>query len=143
MFPVPRLSDDLVALEFLLEGEIPKRIKPRLNKSGWVSYRIGDASGNGYDADVHLKNMLSYRYGQWASDISEQSSNYRELKNLVDTIEKLYHEKYLKDSELFLFTDNLVAGCAYHKGTSTSKMLFECKYRVILFCIYFISQGRE
>ena len=47
------------------------------------------------------------------------------LRNLVDTIEKLYYEKYLKDCELFLFTDNLVADYAYHKGTSTSKMSFE------------------
>ena len=47
------------------------------------------------------------------------------LRNLVDTIEKLYYEKYLKDYELFLFTDNLVADYAYHEGTSTSKMSFE------------------
>ena len=61
-----------------------------------MSYGIGGASGNGYGADVHLKDMRSYRYGQWASNISEQSSNYRALRNLVDTIETLYHEKHLK-----------------------------------------------
>ena len=130
VFPVPRLRDDLFALNSLLEGEIPKRVKSRLSKSGWVSYGIGDASGNGYGAAVHLKDRLSYRYGQWASNISEQSSNYRELRNLVDTIEKLYRDGHLKDCELFLFTDNLVADYAYHKGTSTSKLLFDLVLRL-------------
>ena len=51
-------------------------------------------------------------------------SNYRELNDLVMTVEKLYEEGILKDCELFLFTDNFVVDCAYYKGSSSSRALF-------------------
>ena len=34
IFPIVRLKEDVLALEYLLEGDIPKRIKSRLSKSG-------------------------------------------------------------------------------------------------------------
>ena len=74
--------------------------------------------------------MLRYRYGQWSYEISEQSSHYRELRNLVDKIQKLCHENHLKHCELFLFTDNLEVDYAYHKGTSSSKLLFGLALRL-------------
>ena len=122
--PVSRLLSDLNALEFLLEGLEPTSIQVILSKSGWVSYGIGDASGSEYGAAVHLQDAVSYRYGQWASEVSKERSNYRELRNLVDTVEKLYREGCLKNCELFLFIDNIVADYAYHRGTSSSKTLF-------------------
>ena len=128
VLPVMRLKEYVFALESLLEGEIAKRIKSRLSKSVWVSYGIGDASGNVYGAAVYLKIMLSYRYGQWFSEISEQFSNYRELGNSVDTIEKLYHEDHLKNYELVLFTDNLVAD--YDKDKSSSNFFLEIVLRL-------------
>ena len=140
--PVPRLLSDLKALEFLLEGLEPRRIQARLSKSGWVSYGIGGASGSGHGAVVHLQDAVSYRYGQWASEVSEETSNYRALRNIVDTVKKLYREGCLKNCELFLFTDNIVADYAYHKGTSSSKTLFNLVLRLRklqmtgdLFCI--------
>ena len=56
--------------------------------------------------------------------MSEATSNYRKLKSLIDTVERLYNEKILINCELFLFTDNLVVDCVYDKGYSTSKTLF-------------------
>jgi len=52
-----------------------------------VSYGIGDASGNGYGTAMYLKDSIIYRYGQWASEVSEAFSNYTELKNLVNMVE--------------------------------------------------------
>ena len=68
--PVSRLKDDLFALESMLEGEVPRRSPVRLSQSGWVSYGIGDASGNEYCAAVHIGEKLHYMYGQWSSEES-------------------------------------------------------------------------
>ena len=43
---------------------------------------------------------------------------------MVNTVEKLYGERHLKDCELFLHTDNLVTDCTYYKGSSSSRTLF-------------------
>ena len=128
--PVTRLTSDLQALECLLMGDEPTRIPCRVRKTGWVAYGIGDASGDGFGAAIHLEDGLHFRYGQWASSISEKSSNYRELRNLVDTLEGLCANGKLKGCELFLFTDNLVAEYAYYKGSSSSRMLFDLVLRM-------------
>ena len=62
----------------------------------------------------------------------EESSNYRELCNLVETIESLYLEGKLQDCEIFLFTDNIVANYAYYKGSSSCKALFDLVLRLRL-----------
>ena len=58
------------------------------------------------------------------------SSNWRELNNLVESLEKLCLEHQLGGSEIFIFTDNSTAESAYWKGTSTSKLLFELILRL-------------
>ena len=52
--PSSRLKNDLFALECLLEDDVPRKSPVRLPMSGWVSYGIGDASGNGYGTAVHI-----------------------------------------------------------------------------------------
>jgi len=39
----------------------------------------------------------------WGKDEEDKSSNYRELRNLVETVEEEAREGYLKDTELWLF----------------------------------------
>ena len=53
------------------------------------------------------------------------SSNYRELRNLVEALEELQQHGDLIGAEIFLFTDNSVAEAAFYKWTSESKTLFE------------------
>ena len=89
-----------------------------------------DASGEDFGSGVEIKEILHFRYGQWVSDIREQSSNYKELRNLVESVENLYLEGKLRDCELFLLTDNLVADYIYYKGTSTSRLLNELVLRL-------------
>jgi hypothetical protein len=66
-----------------------------------------------------------YRFGQWCDEDAEQSSNYRELKNLVDSLRKFAEDRNLRGVEVFLFTDNLTAEAAFWKGNSSSRKLFE------------------
>ena len=89
-----------------------------------------DASGEDFGSGVEIKEILHFRYGQWVADICEQSSNYRELRNLVESVENLYFEGKLRDCELFLLTDNLVTYYAYYKETSTSRLLNELVLRL-------------
>jgi hypothetical protein len=50
---------------------------------------------------------MYFQYGQWPDRILETvSSNWRELANLVDSLEIEVRDQGLSDCEIFLFTDN-------------------------------------
>jgi hypothetical protein len=57
--------------------------------------------------------------------VAEESSNYRELRNLVESLREFLEENDLRGVEVFLFTDNSTAEAAYWKGNSSSRKLFE------------------
>ena len=56
----------------MLEEDIQKRIPYRVSKIGWVSYGIGDASGDGFAAAIRIKNNVQIRV---ASDGFERRSH--------------------------------------------------------------------
>lgn len=62
---------------------IQRRI--RSNRNGLTAfYGFGNASSSGFGASVRQPDGLYMRYGIWPRDVEEESSNFRELKNLVD-----------------------------------------------------------
>ena len=63
-------------------------------------------------------------HGQWATEICEQSSNFREFVNTVKSIKKYVDNGTLKGAELFMFTDNSTVEAAFWKGNSKSEKLF-------------------
>jgi hypothetical protein len=72
-----------------------------------------------------------YEYGQWSTEIAEEnSSNWRELANLVNFIERSLDRHDLSGSELFIFTDNQTAESAFWKGHSSSPKLFNLVLRL-------------
>lgn len=89
-----------------------------------VYYGFGDASGSGFGATIETKSGLRICQGVWGRDSNKDSSNYKELTNLVETIESEADRGTLSGAELFLFTDNSVAESCYFKGTSRSRKLF-------------------
>jgi len=95
-----------------------------------VGSGIGDTSKKDYGATVHIGSKLHFRYRQWISTAKEESSNCRELCNLVDTIESLYSEGKLRDCEMFFFTDNIVTDYVYYKGSLSCKVLFDLMLRL-------------
>ena len=116
---VPRLKNDVEVLGKLLRSDAPPKVKRRRSKQGKAFYGLGDASGAGFGYAVEIDGKLYDEYGEWNAAISEQSSNYRELRNLKNAVERLAKEKLLEDAELYLFTDNYVAERAYYNGGST------------------------
>ena len=113
---VERLAGNLNALDSLCGDSGPPSQQASVNDAGSVGYGFGDASGKGYESGIAAKG-LRLRYGHWCGWIDEQSSNYQELRNLVEAVEIEWTKGRLKDMEFFLFTDNYVAEQAFYLGT--------------------------
>ena len=132
LIPVPRLSHDLKALKsFLSSIKVPWRFV-RGNKIGMALYGFGDASKAGFGATIQEHDgKIWFRLGVWGSVLEDETSNFRELINLVEAIEERVREGAgLHGSEIFLFTDNSTAEAAFYKGTSSSEKLFEAVLRL-------------
>jgi hypothetical protein len=128
---VRRFRQDLEALLQLTQSEKP--ILQRLRSANCLMaafYGFGDASSSGFGASIACPDGLHTQYRIWPSDIEDKSSNYCKLKNLVNTTEEELKVGYLKDSELWLFTDNSTAESCFHKGSSSSKALHNLVVRL-------------
>ena len=130
VFPVPRLKKDMRALLYLTSSPTAPKQAVRLMLLGLVIYGFGDASGLGFGSTFLVDGeLIRYRHGTWFIT-NENSSNFRELRNLVDAMEDLALEGGLVGREIFLFTDNTTAERAYFKGTSSNEALFELVLRL-------------
>jgi hypothetical protein len=140
--PAPRLADDLKVLSLMFAAERPTIHYIHASRIVVALYGFADASGSGFGSSVQLPDSrIQKRYGMWGRDVDDQSSNYRELPNLVDTVEANLSDLHntveanlsdLHESELFLFTDNSTAVAAYYRGNSSNKHLFELIVRLRL-----------
>jgi len=122
---VPRLYDDLDCLGQLFQPSHPPIRFIRSTNIATVCYGFGDASGEGFGSCFLLSDgMTTFRHGSWGADAETVSSNYRELLNLVETLEEGVHLGDLHLSEVFIFTDNSSAEGCFYKGNSPSRTLF-------------------
>jgi hypothetical protein len=120
-----RLADDLWMLQKLTEDEEPPQVVVRAKETA-VGYLFGDASGGGFGTSLWTvgTGMVDLTYGTWRSQMSKESSNFREFANFVRRVEQLVRNGKLEPgTELFLLTDNFVTECIWHKGTAKSKLL--------------------
>jgi hypothetical protein len=128
---VPRLAWDRRALAELMSDEIPLLSRIRVKRAMKAYYGFGDASGYGFGATIQIGENLWYEYSQWASEIAEESSsNWRELANLVNFIERTVDTHDLDGSEVFIFTNNQTAESAFWKGHSSSPKLSDLVLRL-------------
>ena len=76
-----------------------------------VNYGFGDASGTDFGSSwITWNDTLKFRYEVCGSDKEDESSNFKELNNLVDTLKEMTRDKDgIQDVELFLLTENSVA----------------------------------
>jgi hypothetical protein len=126
----PRLASDMEALQLLFSSVAPPRRKIRGAVVIEVFYGFGDASKTGFCTNFEIDGEIKYRYGHWCDETSEESSNYRELKNLVDGLEQQIKTGRIDGAEVFLFTDNSTAEAVYYKGNSSSRKLFDLMLRL-------------
>ncbi len=127
---VPRLKMDLEALLVLTSAATPTKRVVQRRELVTVIYGFGDASSGGFGSSVGLPQGVHGRCGIWGSDAEDQSSNHRELRNLVETVEEEALAGRLKQSELWLFTDNSTAESCFLKGSSTSPLLHKLVLRL-------------
>ena len=92
--------------------ETPPHRLVRATKSCGVIYGFGDASGTGFGSSISIGGKLEWKSGQWNVSIKEESSNYRELLNLVVALEEATSKGKLDSCEIFMFTDNSTAESA-------------------------------
>jgi hypothetical protein len=65
------------------------------------------------------------RYGFWCTEDSEQSSNWREFRNLLEALREEARRARLVGREVWIATDNSTAELAFYKGRSSSRILDE------------------
>ena len=121
---VNRFKYDVEALEDLTSFDVPPHQLVRATKTGRAVYGFGDASGTGFGASVKIGGVTVWQSGQWSWTFKQESSNYRELANLVQVLESLAAKGVLDGCEIFMFTDNSTAESAHFRGTSGSRRLF-------------------
>ena len=130
---VPRFMSDLLALRALMAAAKPPLRRVRCSKTATAICSFVDASGRGFGSTFQVGNRACFQCGQWPEIISEtMSSNWRELANLVESLEVEVRDRGLSDAEIFLFTDNTTAEAACWKGNSKSEKLFDLVLRLRL-----------
>lgn len=105
VYPCTRLEDDVKCLAHLFANPHPIVRHVRTRFISMVTYGFGDASGSGFGSTIAVKSGLRVRHGVWGKDDTSNSSNYKELTNLVETIELEVQSGLLQGTELsFLLT---------------------------------------
>lgn len=122
---VPQFPDDLKALKTLFKGKKHPRHRIRPSNQAVIIYKLGDALGAGFGSSFAINGKVYYHHEQWSNDHSQESSNHRELANLVFAIEYAQRKGLLQETELFIFTDNVSAKSTFFTGTSKDKRIFE------------------
>ncbi len=126
---VPLLRFHLEALAELFKSAEPSLRLIRGHALFEAMYVFGDASGEGFGSSwLGSDGSISFRFGVWGAEGIGTSSNYREFRNLVETLEGMGDD--LKGKEVFLFTDNSVSEAVSFKGSSSSEALFHLVVRL-------------
>ncbi len=100
-------------------------------------YGFGDASGKQFGAmlsknyncktrlaePARARNGIQFCIGLWFAAEEEESLNYKELKNLVDTVSEEARAGWMRDCKLFLLTDNSTVESCFYWGNSKSRLL--------------------
>ena len=105
--PVTRLASDVAAMARLFQRPTPPKILVRSRQVVELFYGFADASGSRFGASfetgIRGDGALFYRFGQWCQEDSEESSNFRELRNLLDSLRAFLADGGKDGSEIFLF----------------------------------------
>jgi hypothetical protein len=70
--------------------------------------------------------------GVWKPDKADESSNWRKLTNVVESLEKEAESGRLDNAQDCFFADNTTVEAALHKGLSKSKKLLGLAIQVKL-----------
>ena len=101
---------------------------------GATAVTWGDGSGTGGGGTFELVGdqtpCLEFWMGTWAPHVASFSSNWKELRTLVQMLEKEQGKDRLSDGLMFYFTDNLVTYYIVQSGSSSASELHKLVRRV-------------
>ena len=120
----PGILADLEWWKLILTTDMSRVVRPA--RSATLIPTFGDGSGTGTGGTYKLPGeALSLWMGQWSPRVSKYTSNWKELKTLLITLQTLAIRQpdLLKETTLFYFTDNVVTYYVSAAGSSTSKGL--------------------
>jgi hypothetical protein len=143
-----RFIHDIKVLNMMFKYERPSSRLIRGFSLARILYGFGDASGAGFGSSwvagaasgIGTKEGVRYRFGRWRDEGKDTSSNYRELRNLVESLETLGNQGELSGVEVFLFTDNSTAEAAFARGSSSTSSLSDLIKRLKLVEMVFRSR---
>jgi hypothetical protein len=115
---VPRFWDDVCALIRLFAADTPPVLMVRSQEIQVAAYGFADASGSGFGQTMSVGHQVNYTHGTWEEEMDANSSNFRELVNLVETLEHGAATKSLENVETWIFTDNSASEAVFWKGHS-------------------------
>ena len=93
---------------------------------GSVAVTWGDGSGTGGGGTLELeatKPLLEFWMGTWSPHVASFSSNWKELRTLLEMLKREQNQSRLRHGLMFYFTDNLVTYYIVQGGSSTSPEL--------------------
>ena len=123
--PVERFFTCFEALKKFFSTSNPPITTHRSTNYQLIAYGFADASKGGFGASIDYETHSKFRIGVWGKDSEDESSNFREFNNIVETIEEEEKLGNLKDVTLILATDNSTVESALYRGNSTSQKLFD------------------
>ena len=121
---VPRFFECLSALSLFFQQEEPLVVTERSDNVRLMIYGFVDASKSGFGASLQLEDGIKYRIGTWSKDEENESSNYREFANAVETLEEEEHNGTINNATVILATDNSTVEAALYKGNSSNEKLY-------------------
>ncbi len=91
-------------------------------KSARAIHGFGDASKDGFGASIEVEGKgIVWRSGAWSLFVRQESSNFREFRNLLEMIAALVDDGSLVGHEFFMFTDNSTAEATFFKRRELAK----------------------
>jgi hypothetical protein len=96
---VPRFKEDLEAILELALGDKPAMRCVQSKRMLMAYYGFGNAPLAGFGSTIKCPSRVHGRFGLWGKDKEDTSSNYRELRNLVEMVEEEAGKGYLRDSK--------------------------------------------
>jgi hypothetical protein len=82
----PCFKQDLEAILHLAVGKLRRMWCACSKLTITAYYGFGDGSSGGFGSTVERPDGLYGRFGIWGKDTEDQSLNYQELRNLVETV---------------------------------------------------------
>ena len=126
----PSLIEDVSALGVLFSpSEVPV-VNVRCRGVVTVIFGFGDASGTGLGATFTCGSGFNFRIGVWGAEEDNESSNWKEFTNIVESLEEEGSEGNLSDAEVYMFTDNSTVESCVARGSSSSPKLLDLVVRL-------------